>query len=371
MATTHEAYSGTAPRHQQRTKGKAESRNRPVAEVPAGTKSVNLALEGCGAHGAFAWGVLDRLLEDERIAFDGISATSAGAMNATVLAYGLTEGGRDGAKRALANFWRRISHLGMLSPMQPSLLDRVTHNHSMEYNPAFLVFDLITRLLSPYQFNPCNVNPLRDALLQIVDFGRLRANNAVRLFLCATNVRTGKVKIFNNAELSADAVMASGCLPFMFQAVVIDGEAYWDGGYVGNPAIYPLIYHSASRDVVVVHINPLRRSEVPQTATEILNRINEISFNSSLMREMRAISFVTRLIETGQVDEGEMNRMLIHAIDAEDFMRELSVSSKLNPDWEFLEHLRDVGREAAERWLAEHFDDLNRRSTVDIHDRYL
>ncbi len=370
MATTHEAFTRTVRRHQP-GKARAETQRTQVAPATTAVKTINLALQGGGAHGAFAWGVLDRLLEDERIAFDGISATSAGAMNATVLAYGLSEGGREGAKRALANFWRRISHVGMMSPMQPSLLDRVTHNHSMEYNPAFLVFDLITRLLSPYQFNPCNVNPLREVLLQVVDFDRLRANNAIKLFLCATNVRTGKVRIFDNKDLSADAVLASGCLPFVFQAVTIDGEAYWDGGYVGNPAIYPLIYQSKSHDVVVVHINPLRRSEVPQTATEIFNRINEISFNSSLMREMRAISFVTKLIDSGQIKEGEMNRMLVHAIDAEEFMRDLNVSSKMNPDWEFLEHLRDVGREAADRWLAEHFEDLNRRSTVDIRERYL
>ncbi len=369
MATTHEAFARSSSPSP--GKARAEPRKKMVSAASAETKTINLALQGGGAHGAFAWGVLDRLLEDERINFDGISATSAGAMNATVLAYGLCEGGRDGAKRALANFWRRVSHVGMMSPMQPSLLDRVTHNRSMEYNPAFLVFDLITRLLSPYQFNPCNVNPLREVLLQVVDFDRLRADNPIKLFLCATNVRTGKVRIFDNADMSVDAVLASGCLPFIFQAVTIDGEAYWDGGYVGNPAIYPLIYHSKSLDVVVVHINPLRRAEVPQTATEIFNRINEISFNSSLMREMRAISFVTKLIDNGQIKEGEMNRMLVHAIDAEEFMRDLDVSSKLNPDWDFLEHLRDVGREATERWLAAHFDDLNHRSTIDIKDRYL
>jgi NTE family protein len=362
MATMHQLHKAVS-RHQ--------VKSRPAASLSNEVKTINLALQGGGAHGAFAWGVLDRLLEDERIAFDGISATSAGAMNATVLAYGLTEGGREGAKTALANFWRRISHVGMFSPLQPSFLDRLTHNHSIEYSPAFVIFDLITRLTSPYQFNPFNVNPLKDVLTQLVDFDRLRANSCVRLFLCATNVRTGKVKIFENKDLCAEAVLASGCLPFMFHAVEIDGEAYWDGGYMGNPAIYPLIYRSACQDVVIIHINPLMRAEVPRTATDILNRINEISFNSSLMREMRAIAFVTKLIDSGQVKDGAMHRMMIHAIDAEDFMRELGVSSKMNPDWEFLTHLRDVGREAADSWIAAHFEELGKRSTIDIRDRYL
>jgi NTE family protein len=338
----------------------------PSAEV----KTLNLALQGGGAHGAFAWGVLDRLLEDERISFEGVSATSAGAMNAVVLAYGLTEGGRQGARRALANFWRRVSHSALLSPLQPTLWDRITHDHSMRNNAAFVVMDLVTRLLSPYQFNPGNYHPLRGILEQSVDFSRLRESCAVRLFLSATNVRTGKVKVFDNSELSVDAVLASGCLPFLFQAIEIDGEAYWDGGYMGNPAIFPLIYGCQSRDVVVVHINPLERDDVPRDAADIMNRINEISFNSSLMREMRAIAFVTNLIDKGPCPNG-LKRMLIHAIDGEDFMRGLGVSSKLNPDWEFLTHLHDVGWERADGWVNAHFDQLGRNSTVDIEAKYL
>lgn len=334
-------------------------------------KTVNLALQGGGAHGAFAWGVLDRLLEDERIDIEGISACSAGAMNAVVLAYGLTEGGRQGAKTALANFWRRISHSGTFSPLQPSWLDRLMHNHSLDSSPAFVAFDLITRLLSPYQFNPLNYNPLRDVLEQSVDFERLRQDCAVKLFLSATNVCSGKVRVFRSDEMSIDAVLASACLPFLFQAVEIDGQHYWDGGYMGNPAIFPLIYNCGSNDVVVVHINPMNRCSEPRTAAEILNRINEISFNSSLMREMRAIAFVTDLIDGGAVKDGTLKRILLHSIEAEDFMRELSVSSKLNPDWEFLTHLRDVGREHADTWLAENFDKLNVDSSVDIVKRYL
>ncbi len=346
---------------------KAAAAKTTVAE----TRTVNLALQGGGAHGAYAWGVLDRLLEDERIGFEGISACSAGAMNAVVLAYGLTEGGRAGAKAALDGFWRRISHSALFSPLQPTPYDRLTHNHALDASPAFIVFDLAARLLSPYQFNPMNYNPLRGVLEQSVDFDRLQGNCSVKLFLSATNVCSGKVKVFESHEISVDHVLASACLPFLFQAVEIDGERYWDGGYMGNPALFPLIYHCQSADIVVVHINPLERCSEPRTAPEILNRINEISFNSSLMREMRAIAFVTQLIDQGKIKDNTLKRVLIHAIEADEFMRELSVSSKLNPDWEFLTHLRDIGRETAEQWLTEHCGKLNVESSVDIRARYL
>jgi NTE family protein len=337
----------------------------------SGLKTVNLALQGGGAHGAFGWGVLDRLLEEESIAFDGVSATSAGSMNAALLAFGLATGGREGAKTVLANFWRKIADSARFSPLQPTLIDRMMHNHSLEMSPAFMMMDIMTRVFSPYETNPYNYNPLRKALEQVVDFEKLRAESPVKLFLSATNVRQGKVRIFKNEEITADAVLASACLPFMFQAVDIEGEPYWDGGYMGNPALFPLIYECDSRDIVVVHINPIMRSETPKTARDILNRINEISFNSSLMREMRAISFVTKLIDDETVPDGRMKRMFIHSIENEDFMRKLGVSSKMNPDWEFLTHLRDVGRESAEDWLDRNYDDLGKRSTVDIADKYL
>ena len=243
---------------------------------------------------------------------------------------------------------------------------------NLEYSPPFLFFDLLTRLLSPYQFNPLNLNPLRQVLLQTVDFEVLRKSRCkVKLFLSATNVRTGKIKVFDNDDVCADAVLASGCLPFIFQAVEIDGEAYWDGGYMGNPAIFPLIYGCDSRDVIVVHVNPITREELPKSAAEILNRINEISFNSSLMREMRAISFVTKLIDEGEVEGTSLKRMLVHGIANEKAMSELSVASKLNADLEFLTYLKDVGRAAAEQWLSAHFERLGKESTIDLHTTYL
>jgi len=336
------------------------------------THTVNLALQGGGAHGAFTWGVLDRLLDDERSDFEGISATNAGAMNACVFAYGMTLGGREGAKCALANFWRRISHAAAFSPLQPTPIEKLMGMRTLEFSPAFLYFDLLTRLLSPYQFNPLNLNPLRQVLLQTVDFESLRRSTCkVKLFLSATNVRTGKIKVFENDEIGPDAVLASGCLPFIFQAVEIEGEAYWDGGYMGNPAMFPLIYGCDSRDVIVVHVNPIMRPELPHSAAEILNRINEISFNSSLMREMRAISFVTRLIEDGEANEMHLKRMLVHGIANEQAMSGLSVASKLNADWEFLTFLKEIGRTAADDWLAANFGQLGKKSTIDLQTTYL
>jgi NTE family protein len=348
-----------------KTGGKTSAR----AAKPAPVKTLNLALQGGGAHGAFTWGVLDRLLEEETVGFEGISATSAGAMNASVVAYGLVTGGRAGARKALNDYWKRVSDAARTSPLQPSPIDRMLKDHSLRWSPAFMFFDILTRLMSPYEFNPMNLNPLRDVVQASVDFSVLNKPDCpVKLFLSATNVRTGKVKIFERGELSVDAALASACLPFMFQAVEIDGEAYWDGGYMGNPALYPLIYNCESQDILIVHINPLVRNELPKTAADILNRINEISFNSSLMREMRAISFVTK-----QIDEHllEAKHVLIHGISDDTLMTGLGVASKLNADWEFVTHLRDAGRKRGDEWLAQHFAKVGSESTVDIHAKFL
>jgi len=335
-------------------------------------KSINLALQGGGAHGAFTWGVLDRLLEDDRIRIEGISATSAGAMNAAVLASGMAEDGNPGAKKALAEFWHGISRAASSSPLQPTLLEHLFGNHSMAQSAGFVFFDLMTRLFSPYQFNPLNQNPLRQVLLDSVDFAALNPTTCpIKLYLAATNVRTGKIKVFDNSEIGVDAVLASSCLPFLFQAVEIDHEAYWDGGYAGNPPIFPLIYNCSSSDVLIVQLSPMRREELPHSSMEILDRVNEISFNSSLLREMRAIRFVTRLIDDGTVVDGSLRRMRIHAIAADDVMTTLSVASKLDADWNFLTGLRDIGRDRAERRLDAHFDRLGVESTVDLQAVYM
>jgi NTE family protein len=315
--------------------------------------------------------VLDRLLADDRLVIDGISATSAGAMNAAVVAQGLLEGGPAAARQALEEFWRRVSLMAAASPVQQSWFDRLFGGYGMDFSPSYQFFDFMTRLLSPYQFNPSDINPLRELLVESIDFERLRAGGGVKLFVAATNVRTGKIKVFESRELSASVLLASACLPLMFRAVEVDGQHYWDGGYMGNPAIFPLIYGCDARDVVIVHINPIEREELPTTARDILNRMDEISFNSSLMREMRAIQFVTDLIDREQVKDGRLKRMLIHSIEAQDVMAGLGVSSKLNPDWEFLTHLRDVGRERADRWLDLNYGRLGRESTVDLRDSFL
>src|SRR5574337_863119 len=320
---------------------------RPIRarRTAARVKPINLALQGGGAHGAFAWGVLDRLLEDGRLSFEGVSATSAGAMNAAVLAHGLLHGGAEGARAALADFWKAIADSAALySPFRQLPWMKAFGSYTLDGSPAYLMTDMMLRVFSPYQFNPFNFNPLRQVLEAHVDFAALRAASPIQLYLCATNVETGKVRIFDREHICVNAVLASACLPFLFQAVEIDGEHYWDGGYVGNPAIYPLIYDCASHDVVIVHINPIVRKGVPTTAAEILNRINEISFNSSLMREMRAISFVTKLIDDGLVVGNSLRRLFIHSITADQVMSKLGVSSKLNADWAFLLHLHDAGR---------------------------
>jgi NTE family protein len=314
--------------------------------------------------------VLDAMLEDGRIDIEAISATSAGAMNAVVLADALSNGDRDHARERLAAFWQAISAAGrQWNPVQP--MDAFGVSVPIEQTPTYWMFDALIRVFSPYQLNPFNFNPLREVLEKHVDFERLRRTKGVGVHLCATNVETGKVRIFERAEASVDAVLASACLPFLFQTVEIDGAHYWDGGYIGNPAIFPLIYQSNSRDVVIVHVNPIVRRGVPTTAPDIMNRINEISFNSSLMREMRAIAFVTRLIDQGKLDKDDMKQMLIHSIRDDEAMTEHSVASKFSSDWTFLTSLHDSGVTVARRWIAAHFDDLGQRSTVDLDAEFL
>jgi NTE family protein len=293
-------------------------------------------------------------------------------MNGAVMTYGWAVGGRGGAKRTLANFWHRMSETTSLGLLQPSWFDRAIGNHSLSWSPAFLLLDLVTRLISPYQFNPLNHNVVREVLNASIDFEVLRkADCAIKLFLSATNVRSGKIRVFHTEEISADSILASACLPYVFQAVEVDGEYFWDGGYMGNPALFPLIYNCSSPDIVIVHINPIQRAELPQTASEILNRMNEIGFNSSLMREMRAIDFVSRLIDEKRVTDGSLRRTFIHSISADDQMTKLSTASKLNTDWDFLTFLRHTGRQAAETWIEVNFDRLGRESTVDIQSQYM
>ncbi|MGD1839306.1 MAG: patatin-like phospholipase family protein [Thermonemataceae bacterium] len=336
-------------------------------------KKLDLALQGGGSHGAFTWGVLERLLEDERIDIDGLCGTSAGAMNAVIVAYGMQQGGRQGAIDLLQKFWKQISRQQRFSLLQPSLFDRaIGGGGTLDYSPIYQMFDFYTMLFSPYQFNPLNYNPLKDILEDLIDFDELRSCKETKLFVCATNVRTGRAKVFTNEEMSIDAILASACLPFLFKAVEIDGEAYWDGGYMGNPPIFPLIDDLDVSDILIIQINPINIEEIPRTADEIRDRINTLSFNTSLMHEMRRVNLVQRLLELGlTMGDPKARKLNIHQINPEELLRKMSVSSKLNADWKFLLKLKAFGREAAGQWLEENFEQIGIASTCDLREVFL
>ena len=329
-------------------------------------KKINLALQGGGAHGAYTWGVLDRLLGSERIEISAISGTSAGAMNAVVLADGLMVGGKAGARNALRQFWKAVNQAAAFSPMRRTPFDSLTGNWNLDYSAGYLFFDIFSRMASPYQLNPLNLNPLRDLLTDQVDFERVRSCDKLKLFISATSVRNGQVKVFERSSLTVDAVMASACLPQIFQAVNVNGDDYWDGGYAGNPVLYPFAYHSDSQDIVIVQINPLNCQETPRAARDILNRVNEITFNASLLQELRAIDFVARMLDEGSLDPERYRKMLIHIIADEMGFQNLNASSKMNTEWEFLEHLHNLGYRAAEEWLEANFGRLGESSSVNV-----
>jgi NTE family protein len=334
------------------------------------TKRINLALQGGGAHGAFTWGVLEHLLGEERLRIEGVSGTSAGAINAVMLADGLTRGGREEAQKRLADFWRAVSSTGNLPGVQRAVMERILSFTPLEGTPAQAWFDAVSRYFSPYDVNPLNINPLKDLIDRFVDFEALRANSDLQLFISATNVQTGRVRIFPRAKITADAVMASACLPLLFRAVEIDGVPYWDGGYLGNPVIFPFFGTTTAEDVLVVQINPLVREATPTSASEIVNRINEITFNSSLIAEYRAIEFVARLIDQGRlprgVGAGQYRRINVHRIVLDRFGTHFDAFSKLSTDYDFFEMLRLSGKRAARRFLDEHFDDIGVKGTVDL-----
>jgi len=342
-----------------------------VLPVQPERKKLNLALQGGGAHGAFTWGVLDRLLEDERIAIQGIVGTSAGAVNATILAYGLEAGGPEKARELLREFWKFNSENSQCTPFQPTACDKIFGSKgSMEFSPCWQMFDIFSRTFSPYQWNPNHMNVFKDIIEKTIDFSVLQKSRTIKLFICATNVLTGRLKVFENREITPDMILASACLPYLYQAPEIDGEYYWDGGYMGNPPIFPVIYNTDCQDVLIVQINPINIPEVPQSAPAIFDRINTLSFNSSLMREMRAIWFVTSLIEKGELDPDKYKHTFIHTVDAEEEMAKLTASSKMNLDMEFLKYLFDTGREKADEFLKNHYDKIGNQSSTDIKAKF-
>lgn len=334
-------------------------------------RTLNLALQGGGSHGALTWGVLDALLEDGRVVIEGISGTSAGAMNAVALAHGYAQAARrenDPAKArragaglaraALAELWEGVGAMGSLMWGVP-----------LQGSPLMGVF---SQFFSPYQTNPLDINPLRRLLERVVDFEALthpKIEGVVpKVFVCATNVRTGRGRIFSGPQLSADAVMASACLPQLFKAVEIEGEPYWDGGFSGNPALYPLIYGTASSDILLVQINPIEHNDLPDTAAEIMDRMNEVTFNASLLAELRAIAFVTRLLEQGRLDPARYKKVLLHRVDGGAVLQGHGAASKTRADLHFIRELFEMGRAQGRLWLQQHYSHIGVRQTLQIND---
>lgn len=317
--------------------------------------SLSLALQGGGAHGAFTWGVLDRLLEDPRLEFDGLSGASAGALNAVVMASGLAAGGAEEARGALERFWRAVADAALFNPLRPNLMHQLIESMHPGWSPPQITFDLLSRVLSPYQFNPLDINPLRAIVEEHVDFERLKSASAPRLFIAATDIGAGQARIFQNSELSLEAIVASACLPFLHQAVVVDGASYWDGGYTSNPPVLPLVEHCAATDIVLVRINRPDADQTPVQSPDIFKRLNRIVFNSSLESELKALDLARQMADEGFALGGamrkKMRRLKLHQIDASESLRALGRSNSLNPDWTILCQLRDDGRKEASDWL--------------------
>jgi len=331
-------------------------------------RPVSLALQGGGAHGAFTWGVLDRLLEEKDLALDGVSGTSAGAMNACALAHGMMVGGPPAARAELAAFWQRISELGAAAynPYQSTPYHSLLRAWNLDWSPASLWLDVMAQFVSPYQLNPLDHNPLRDLLAERLNFADLRERSPLELFVCATNLKTNQLRIFDKTELSVDAVLASACLPQLHRAVEVDGEFYWDGGFIGNPVLRPLIRRCEAPDIILVQVNPIRRAEVPISARDIMDRLNEVTMNSALMRELDVIATITRLVHEGKLKDPRYREIRLHRIADPAVMNGLGARSKNNTAWAFLTYLRDAGRACAERWLERHRDQLGHASTLDL-----
>ena len=327
------------------------------------TKTINLALQGGGSHGAYSWGVIERFLDEEDIEIEAVSGTSAGAMNAAMLVNGYAAGGREGAKKLLEQFWRRISDAAAFGPMQKTPIERMFTGWNMDSSVGYQWLDMMSRVFSPYDVNPFNLNPLKDTLEDLLDFAHFQQSK-IKLFVTATHVSSGQAHVFSGNEVTPE-------VPLMFQAVAVKGEYYWDGGYMGNPAIWPLIYHSHSEDVVLVQINPIHNEQIPKSAPEIINRLNEITFNSSLIAEMRAIDFVSRLLQSGTLPKGSYKDMHMHLIYSREEIADLNASSKLNADWSFFKYLRKIGYDAADQWIIENKKHIGMRSTIDIRDKFL
>ncbi len=332
-------------------------------------RSLTLALQGGGAHGAFTWGVLDRLLEDETLDIQGVSGTSAGAMNAGILASNL-QGGRDVAKEALERFWHDLSQVGAaaFNPYQSTPLHHLNKAWNIDWSPASIWLDVMAQFVSPYQLNPLDRNPLRDLLGAHLDLERLQHATAIKLFICATNVKTNRLKIFKNADLTVDSFLASACLPQLHRAVEIEGEYYWDGGFTGNPVLKPLIRACGANDILIIQLNPTERQDLPITSRDIVDRLNEVTMNASLMRELDSIATITGLIEAGALKNPAYRPIHFHCIADPEVMAPLGTSSKNNTAWNFLTYLKDAGHAAADAWLKRNRRHIGKKSTLNLDD---
>lgn len=334
-------------------------------------KHIGIALQGGGAHGAFTWGVLDRLLEEDAIVAEAMCGTSAGALNAVTCAYGLHLGGPQKAKELLEKLWRKVAQGGGFF-FQPGIFDRTYSNGDIYNSPGYMFFNAVSQVFSPYNFNPTNYNPLRDILNDLIDFKELQLYNKKKLFICATNVKTNRSRIFSNKEITVEAMLASTCLPQLFQAVHIDGEYYWDGGYMGNPPIFPIITNTSVKDIVLVKINSININSVPTTARDIADRVNEISFNSSLINEMKLIHYRNELIRNGILkSDNKTNReIFVHTISGYNALSQLKYSSKMNVSLDFLLELKEKGREIADNWIRTDYPEVGLKSTFDVEEHF-
>ncbi|MDP3372231.1 MAG: patatin-like phospholipase family protein [Candidatus Paracaedibacteraceae bacterium] len=342
------------------------------SEQASKKKRVALALQGGGAHGAFTWGVLDRLLEDNRLEFEGVTGTSAGGMNAVCLAQGLARGGSDAAREDLRKFWTAISASGKNSALNNrGPVDKAMGNYTMYNSPGFMIFDYLSRIFSPYELNPMKKDPLKDVISNFFDFELIREQKECKVYLCATHVYTGKLRIFTTKEMRVETLLATACLPTIHSAVMVGKDYYWDGGFIGNPVFFPLIYDCDTPDIVLIQLNPNVRNRLPVTSREIADRLNEITNNASVVREMRAISYITDMIDKGELDQTKHKRLRMHVIEDESVFQDLGWSSKLNTEWEFLTHLFEKGRAAGDAWLKENFDSIGVRTTAQLNNHLM
>lgn len=351
---------------------KSEQKNsQPQKNSKKVSKKVALAIQGGGSHGAFSWGVIDYLLEDGRLDFEGASGTSAGGMNCLALCQGLAKGGKKGARETLLEFWKKNSEAAQQAGIAPTIFDKAKGDHGLMFNPAHLFMEQISKFMSPAQWNPHNKNVLEDLVKTFFDFNLISTYEDFKVFLCATNVRTSKLKFFTGKELSVQSALASACLPTLFHPVTIDGEDYWDGGFIGNPALFPLIYNCKTSDIITILLTPQKIRETPKTMPDIRWRLTELSLINTLTREMRAINFISKLIDDGIIKDPSIKRMHMHIIENPEVFHKLNHTSALNPDWEFLQFLFEEGRKTGKKWLEKNYDSIGVESTVNLEREFV